>query len=183
MFACILKMHCPLNSKYNGFIFCRSESPTQAFLITVLWLYGKFKGLKDAGHSDESIVQAMSETVLAYDNMCHLDSLKASKVQLPFPKPFDEAWKCIGKVIDRLHLRNHVDPKCKRMYNPDDVVPQSFNTMACEQTFIWASRFKKVMCAMPHIHQFFFLHRLVKYRNKYNEKCHLNRKTPVLPKK
>jgi hypothetical protein len=164
------------------FKFFRSESPTQAFLITVLWLYGKFKDCKESGMSDEAILEEMRSTCLAYDNMCHLDSLLVSKDDLPLPKPFDKAWKSIGKVIDRLHLRNHVDPKCKRLYNPDDVIPSNFNTMACEQTFIWASRFKKVMCAMPHFHQFFFLHRIVKYRNKYTEKCHVNHKTPLLPK-
>ena len=137
-------------------VYFRSESPTQAYLITVLWLYGKFKGLKDAGYSEDEIIQAMSSVVLAYDNMCHLDGLLVSKKNLPFPKPFDQAWKCIGKVIDRLHIRNHVDPKCQLQYNADDKVPSHFNTMACEQTFIWASRLKKVMCAMPHIHQFFF---------------------------
>ena len=159
----------------------RSESPTQAFLITILWLYGKFKHLKDAGYDDDYIRQEMSSIMLAYDNMCHLDGLLLSKRNLPLPKPFDEAWQCIGKCIDRLHLRNLVDPKCKIMYNPDDKVPKNFNTMACEQTFIWASRFKRVMCAMPHLHQFFFLHRLVKYRNRYKEKCHKNHKTPILP--
>ena len=132
--------------------------------------------------SDEDIREAISSICLAYDNMCHMDSLKISKANLPLPEPFNESWKLIGKVIDRLHLRNHVDPRCKQMYNADDRVPKGFNTMACEQTFIWASRFKKVMCARPHIHQFFFLHRLVKYRNKYTEKCHKLRKTPVLPK-
>lgn len=75
-----------------------------------------------------------------------------------------------------------MDPKCKRLYNPDEKIPAAFNTMACEQTFIWASRFKKIICAMPHIHQFFFMHRLVKYRNNYTEKCHSNCKVPVLPK-
>ena len=49
-----------------------------------------------------------------------------------------------------------MDPMCKKLYNPDNKVPHAFNTMACEQTFIWASRFKKIICAMPHVHQFFF---------------------------
>jgi hypothetical protein len=125
----------------------------------------------------------MTSTILAYDNMYHMDSLVISKSNLPLPKPYDQVWKYIGKVIDRLHLRNHVDEKCKRLYNADDKIPKQFNTLACEQTFIWASRFKKVMCAMPHIHQFFFLHRIVKHRNRYNEKCHQHRKLPILPKK
>ena len=98
----------------------------------------------------------MSSICLAYDNMCHMDSLKIAKADLPLPKPFHEAWKLVTKVINRLHIRNHVDPKCHKLYNADDKVPKQFNTMACEQTFIWASRFKKVMCAMPHVHHLFF---------------------------
>ncbi|CAB3998488.1 Hypothetical predicted protein, partial [Paramuricea clavata] len=100
----------------------RSESPAQAFLVTVLWLFKKFKKMKDS-HSDEDIRQAMSTVCLAYNNMCHLDNLKIAKSDLPFPKPFNEAWKLIKKSIDRLHLRNHVNPKCDfitqtRRYHP-----------------------------------------------------------------
>ncbi|CAB3985766.1 Hypothetical predicted protein [Paramuricea clavata] len=158
-----------------------SESPTQAFVATILWLYRKFKGMKNE-FSDDDIRQAMSSICHAYDNMCHMDSLKIAKRDFPLPKPFDECWTMISKVIDRLCLRNHVDPKCERMYNADEKVPPQFKTMACEQTFIWASRFKKVMCAMPHVRQFFFLHRLVKYRNRYTEKYHRLEKVPILPK-
>ena len=166
----------------NSSIFFRSESPTQAFLVTMLWLYRKFKKMQEEGHCDEEICEAMSSVCLSYDNMCHMDGLNIAKEDLPLPKPFDKAWKSVSKVIDRLHLRNHVDKRCHELYNPDDKIPKNFNTMACEQTFIWASRFKKVICAMPQIHQFFFLHRLIKYRNKYTEKCHRSRKTPILPK-
>ncbi|CAB4021997.1 Hypothetical predicted protein, partial [Paramuricea clavata] len=48
-----------------------------------------------------------------------------------------------------------MDPKCKQLYNPDDKISAEFNTMACEQTFVWASRFKKIICPMPHLHRFF----------------------------
>ena len=138
--------------------------------------------MQEEGHSDEAICKAMSSVCLSYDNMCHMDGLNIAKEDLPLPKPFNKAWKLVSKVIDRLHLRNHVDKKCHELYNPDDKIPKNFNTMACEQTFIWASRFKKVICALPQIHQFFFLHRLVKYRNKYTQKCHMYSKTPILPK-
>ena len=134
--------------------------------------------MKDV-RSDEDIRKAISSVCLAYDNMCHMDSLKIANGTLPLPEPFNESWNLIGKVIDRLHLRNHVDPKCKQMYNADDKIPKGFDTMACEQTFIWASRFK-VMCAMPHIHQFFCT--IVKYRNAYTEKCHELRKPQFFQK-
>ena len=160
-----------LNIEYNIWhcASCRSESPTQAFLITILWLYGKFKHLNNAGYADDYIRGEMTSIVLACDNMCHLDGLLLSKKKFPFPKPFNEAWKCVGKVIDRLHLRNHVDPNAKKY-----ITQMTRAQLLLPQTFIWASRFKRIMCAMPHLHQFFFLHRLVKYRNKYTEKCYKN---------
>ena len=72
--------------------------------------------MKDAGMSDEDMVKAMEDICLAYDNiMCHVDSLKLSKKDLPFPPPLNQAWKLISKVIDRLHLHNHVDPKCRQI--------------------------------------------------------------------
>ena len=115
--------------------------------MTILWLYSEFKGQLKEVESDENIREAISSICLVYENMCHMDSLKISILDIPLQSTFNEAWKLVSKVIDRLHLRNHVDPKCKQLYNPDQKIAPSFNTMACEQTFIWASRFKKVMYA------------------------------------
>ena len=159
----------------------RSESPTQAYLVLAIWLYQKFQALKDSGQSTAQILNAMKSTILAYDNMCHVDSLKISKKDLPFPAPFNKVWCTITKVIDRLHLRNHKDPRCRQLYNAEDKIPSQFNTMACEQTFVWGSRLKKIVCAMTRL-QFFFLHRSVKRRNRYTELCYSKNKTPVLPK-
>ena len=36
----------------HAIIFFRSESPTQAFMITVVWLYNKFMALKASGKSN-----------------------------------------------------------------------------------------------------------------------------------
>ena len=55
------------------------------------------------------------------------------------------------KIIDTLHISNHKDPKCKQIYHPDQVKKDdlsTFNTMTCEQTFSWLSRFKKILSAM-----------------------------------
>ena len=106
--------------------------------------------------SDEELVSAMKETVLAYDNMCHLNSLRAARKDLPLPSPFDKMWKTIQKVIDRLHLQNHKNPSSKINYNPDNVLSESCNTMAAKQVNVWASRLKRIMVAMPYIHHMFF---------------------------
>lgn len=172
-------MYYPLFACLN--LTLRSESPTQAYLIIAIWLYRKFKAMQDAGETEANITAAMSSTTLAYDNMCHVDSLKIAKKDLPFPTPMDKAWSSVNKVIDRLHLRNHKDSRCKQLYSADRIPPE-YNTMACEQTFVWASRLKKIVCAMGRLHQFFFLHRSVKRRNKYTELCYSKNKTPVLPK-
>jgi hypothetical protein len=77
-------------------LFFRSESPTQAFLVTMLWLYRKFKVMQEEGHCDESICEAISSVCLSYDNMCHMDSLIIARDDLPLTKPFNEAWKLIS---------------------------------------------------------------------------------------
>ena len=85
----------------------RSESPTQAFLVLILWLKRKFKPLLDAGLTTEQLDEKNRHTVIAYDNMCHVDGLKLAKLDLPFQKPFDKMWQRVVKVIDHLHIRNH----------------------------------------------------------------------------
>ena len=105
-------------TEYTCSLFFSSESPTQAFLVTTLWLYRKFIGMKES-HTDDDIEEALSSICLAYDNMCHMDGLRMASLDLPLCKPFDKAWKQITKVIDRLHLRNHVDSRCKEMYDPE----------------------------------------------------------------
>ena len=126
--------------------------------------------------SSQAVQEVMTKTILAYDNMCHADGLKAAAKNLPFPAPLDKVWSSIVKVIDKLHIRNHKDAKCKTLYNPEGKVPEGFNTMAAE------SRLKRIVCAMPRLHQFFYLHRAVKRRNKYTQHCHKLSKVPLLPK-
>jgi hypothetical protein len=43
--------------------------------------------LEDTGYSEERIVEEISSTVLAYDNMCHVDNLKIARKNLPLPHP------------------------------------------------------------------------------------------------
>ena len=74
----------------------------------------------------------------------------------------------IQKIIDSLHIRNHKDQSCKESYNPANLKKElpDGNTMAAEQTFVWLSRFKKILCAMPKVHHLFYK----------------NSKKPLLPK-
>ena len=90
--------------------------------------------------------------------MCHLDNLKVARRLLPLPGDHKYIWQDITKVIDELHMKNHKDERCKVMYNPEKAkaIGPAVNTMSCEQTFAWLSRYKRVICAMPKTHFHFF---------------------------
>lgn len=139
--------------------FNRSEGPAQVFLLVLTWLVAEF------GSKGRDV---WKKVILAYDNMCHLNNLCVAKQPLPLPGDLKYIWKDVTKVIDDLHMRNHRDPSCRQNYSMDSVRESNsnFNTMACEQTFAWLSRHKKVMCAMQKCHFHFYLHRMVKRRNK-----------------
>ena len=64
---------------------CRSESPSQVFIIVLSWLYETLHKLP---------YESWSSVILAYDNMCHLDGLKAARAPLSLPKPYDKMWTC-----------------------------------------------------------------------------------------
>ena len=132
-------------------------------------------------------VSEHSKIWLAYDNMCQLVRCKASKGPLPLPAPYDNMWSRINKIVDGLHIKNHVDPHCHTDLHPDniyDMYPElegTRNTQAAEQTFVWLGRFKKIVCSMPKVHHLFYLHRMVKKRNTYTAKCYKRGKQPLLP--
>ena len=153
----------------------RSESPSQAFLIMLNWLVVILKSVNPAHWSD---------IVLSYDNMCHVDGMRVAKKPLPWPSPYDRMWMDISKIIDSLHIRNHKSPLCKEAYDPAVLKAKlpGGNTMAAEQTFVWLSRFKKILCSMPKVHHLFYLHRMVVHRNAYTISCYKRGKKPLLPK-
>ena len=110
----------------------RSESPSQVFIIVISWLMEVLKHLP---------IEQWKDVVIAYDNMCQLCGMKAAQSPLPSIKPpFNEMWLKVTKIVDSLHFRNHVDPKCCELYNPAKVKEQ--HPMAAEQTFVWLSRYK-----------------------------------------
>ena len=84
-------------------------------------------------------------------------------------------------MIDSLHLRNHVDPSCKEQYSSAHIKEKNpfYNTMVCEQTFAWLSRYKRIIGSMPKIHFLFFLHRMIKHRNDYISMCYKNGRRPL----
>ena len=102
---------------------------------------------------------------------------------LPLPGDLKYLWLDVQKIIDTLHMKNHSDPRCEQ-YNPAKVLPEDsdMNTMSCEQTFAWLSRYKKILCAMPKTHHHFYLHRMVQRRNSYISWCYSEGRRPVQPK-
>ena len=159
---------------YNFFLLFRSESPSQVFIILLQWLIQHHSNLSS---NSEGIV-------LAYDNACNLDRLKAAQNPLPLDKPLDKIWMDIHKIIDVFHFQNHTSLHCKRLYNPAIYKSEHlhWNTQAGEQTFIWLGRFKNIVCSMLKHHHLLYIHRMVLRRNAYTAKCYRNGCKPVLPK-
>ena len=88
------------------------------------------------------------------------------------------------QTIDSLHIKNHKSARCQEIYHPDNVHKEHplYNLMCAEQTFVWLSRYKRIMCAMNKTHHLFFLHRIIVHRNSYTQTCHATNRKPLLPK-
>lgn len=74
-----------LNDSFDS----RSESPSQVFIFTIYWLYEILS---------QRPVEEWGDVILAYDNMCQLDSLKVARSPLPLDPPYDQMWQRIKKV-------------------------------------------------------------------------------------
>ena len=125
----------------------------------------------------------LPRVVLAYDNMCNLCRLRVAKSPLLLPPPLDKIWESVDKIIDKFHFNNHVSPECKEKFSPEKIKQENkySNTEAGEQTFVWVSRFRHILCAMNKTHHLFYLHRMVRRRNDYTSKCHKHNRKPILP--
>ena len=44
-------------------------------------------------------VEEWKNVIVAYDNMCQLDSLKVAQRPLPLEQPYDQMWLTIQKVL------------------------------------------------------------------------------------
>ena len=123
--------------------------------------------------------------MLAYDNMYNLCRLRIAKLPLPLPPPLDKLWESVDKIIDKFHLSNHVSQEYHKRFSPEKIKQENryFNTQAGEQTlnFVWVSRFRHILCTMNKTHHLFYLHRMVRRRNKYTSKCYKYQRKPVLP--
>ena len=144
------------------------------FIIIISWL---LEILKERPESE------WKEVILCYDNMCHLDALKAAQNDLPLDAPYHKMWKKVTKIIDSLHIRNHTDTKCLATYHPKQVKDShlTYNLMCAEQIFIWLSRFKRITNSMNKTHHCFFIHRIVTRRNRYTEFCNSINRSALLP--
>ena len=115
--------------------------------------------------------------------MCQLNNLRVARLPLPLPDELKFIWLDVNKVIDDFHMKNHCDASCQQKYSTETLrkTNPDVNTMAAEQTFAWLSC-HKILCAMPKVHFHFYLHRMVKRRNRYISYCYANRLRVVAPK-
>ena len=58
------------------------------------------------------------DVILAYDNMCHLDALmqgcKSPTTTARAIQGYVDEGASMTKIIGSLHIRDHVDPKCRK---------------------------------------------------------------------
>ena len=111
----------PLNTIY------KSESPSQAFLTLLSFLYVLFENVSESD---------FSKFWLSYDNMYNVLRLKAAQIQLPLPGKYKHMWIKINKMVDGFHVSNHKRSICRTQLNPDHykklIYPDSRKTL-CEQ--------------------------------------------------
>ena len=126
---------------------------------------------------------------VCYDNMCNVMKMRAAKKDLPEQfGEFRDVWKYVNKMIDGLHISNHKSSTCQEQLGPhrlDEMYPdlkKSRNSMAAEQVFSWAGRFKKILSVMPNKRHIFYLHRMIIRRNAYTATCLRSRRRVLLPK-
>ena len=143
-------------------------------MIVLVWMLAAFSHMTR---------EDRQKKILTYDNMCHLDNLKVAKKPLPLPGDWQHMWLDITKIIDSLHIANHKDRRCRETYSPQQLKKDHphMNTMCCEQTFAWLSRYKRILSSMLKTHHHFYLCRIVKRRNTYIERCYMQGRRPVVP--
>ena len=111
------------------------------FLLAVHYLYNRLQDIEE---------KDWDKFVLSYDNMCNLCKMHAAKEDLPLPAPYHKMWLKVTKVIDRLHLRNHKNPSCRRIFSPEPLKERfpGLNTPVAEQAVTWSDLFK-MRCHNP----------------------------------
>jgi len=74
--------------------------------------------------------------------MCNLNNVLVAWIPLPLPGDLKHIWEDVNKVIDDLHIKNHQDPSCQKLYSTENLWQQlpEANTIEAEQTFAWLSR-------------------------------------------
>ena len=136
------------------------------FLLVLVWLMAVF--------GDKSR-EERKRIIVSYDNMCHLNNLKAAKKPLPLPGDLQYLWLDVTKIIDELHIKNHADKRCIEKYNPKEVL----SDLSCEHTFAWLSRFKKnPKCHAQDTPPLL----LASHGTMYISKCYAEGRRPVQPK-
>ena len=144
----------------------RSEGPAQVFLLVLVWMMAALLIGRLTREERRKVVLYLMTTCVIWTTFewqeKHYLSLETWST-----------WLDIKKIIDTLHIRNHKDQRCHQLYDPNKLKQENpeYNTMSCEQTLAWISRLKKILGAMQKTHHHFYLHRMVKRRNKYISFC------------
>ena len=161
------------------FYFLRYESPSQVFFIILTWLQAMVNsGLVSA--------DKLESVYLAYDNN-YVQFVQAHSGKEATTTSITNG-PCVAVNTENHRyvsgLKNHKSELCHTLYSPQQLKERNptFNTQAGEQTFAWMGKYKHIVCAMSKTHHLVYLHRMVRRRNLYTEKCYSNGRKPILPK-
>jgi hypothetical protein len=95
---------------------------------------------------------------ICYDDMCHLSSFVRNQIfKEKKTNPHLQFIHSLKQFIDRFHFPNHVDPHCRKHFNPDNKALQGINTQACEQENKFLKRFQHSVRYMNEARFIFFV--------------------------
>ncbi|XP_019627743.1 PREDICTED: uncharacterized protein LOC109472414 [Branchiostoma belcheri] len=128
-------------------------------IVSLNELFGSESKTQVYGHLHNLMSKKEMEKTgfVIYDDACHLRKFarNPSRAQTT---PTTKKLASIEILVDRMHMRGHIDPWCKRncgtgRFRDLDKV----NTEVCEQVFSWLSRYKRMTKHMNKERFMFFL--------------------------
>ncbi|KXJ06830.1 uncharacterized protein LOC114576501 [Exaiptasia diaphana] len=111
---------------------------------------------------------------LVYDDACHLRKYAQNPIRSELTEQ-TKTLRDIEIVVDKMHMRGHVDPWCKKHCDSRKIEELAeVDTEVCEQSFSWLSLYKKMTRKMNQEHFMFLVLYLLHLHNVKEETKLLN---------
>ena len=101
--------------------------------------------------------EQLKKITISYDNMCRMNNLKVARSPLPLPGKFSHMWMDV-KIIDTLHIANHKDKTCHKLYSPKMLKKENPDMSAANKHSPRSRVTKRIFSYMPKTHHHFYLH-------------------------